>query len=278
MRVSYFSFGGFVRTVAEVGVAIVSVAAAIPSAGASLVALVPAMVALADTLARAEPIAKALLAGTNADMEAVDKAYKKVDKNASAVIKAGKSVVNFATVVHRLSASTTPDNSKHVALVERGAELTHQVLLARNRAMLAQQRVDAAQARLSRAGVVVAQAETLLRELALDEASVRRAGWLAIGIAQSGAEALLGLAFRAQRSVEIYTLQDQEQHLLLDAGLLSPDIWRAYCEEEISQRRRSLRRAQRVLGRLLDPIGMKSDYVRGEGQKREARAGRGLGP
>ncbi len=261
MRESEFSFGDFLGTVAEVGAAIVSVAAAIPSGGASLVALVPAMVALADTaLADAQPIAKTLLAGTEPDTKAVEDAYKKVDKDASAVIKAGKSIVNFVTVVQRLSASTTPDNSTHVALVKRGAELTHEVLLARNRATLAQQRVDAAQARLSRAAGVVAQAEALRDELALDEASVRRAGLLAIGTVQSKAEALLGLAFRAQRSVEIYTLQDQEQHLFLDAGLLSPDIGRAYAEGEIRDGD-LLAELDASWGQLLDPVGIQRDYV-----------------
>jgi len=75
MRESEFSFGDFLGTVAEIGVAIVSVAAAIPSGGASLVALVPAMVALADTaIADAEPIAKALLAGTAPDIQAIEDA------------------------------------------------------------------------------------------------------------------------------------------------------------------------------------------------------------
>jgi hypothetical protein len=261
MRESEFSFGDFLGTVAEIGVAIVSVAAAIPSGGASLVALVPAMVALADTaIADAEPIAKALLAGTDPDIKAIEDAYKKVDKNASAVVKAGKSISNFVTVVQRLSASTTPDNSKHVALVKRGAELTHQVLLARNRVTLAQQRIDATQAKLSRAAGVVAQAEKLRNELAFDAASIRRAGLLAIGVAQSRADALLDLAFRAQRSVEIYTLQDEEQHLVLDAGLLSPDVVRAYYEEEIREGD-LVAELTTSWGQLLKPLEIQSDYV-----------------
>ena len=39
------------------------------------------------------------------DVKAVKEAYKKVDKKAEAVIKAGKSIVNFVEVVKKLTAS-----------------------------------------------------------------------------------------------------------------------------------------------------------------------------
>lgn len=54
------------------------------------------------------------------DVKAVKDAYKKVDKEAEAVIKAGKSIVNFVEVIQKLTAVTTPDNSKHLTLVRRG--------------------------------------------------------------------------------------------------------------------------------------------------------------
>jgi hypothetical protein len=256
-----FSFGDFIGTVAQVAVAVVGVIAAIPTGGASLVALVPAMVALADTVtAQAEPIAKAVLAGTEADTKAVKEAYKKVDKEATAVIAAGKAIVNFVSVIQRLTASTTPDNSKQVALVKRGAELAHQLLIARNRVTLAQQRIDAAQARTSSAAEIAALAGNLGDEIAADAASVRRAGLLAISVAQTSAEALSSMAFRAARSVEIYTLQPQTRNLALDAGVLSPEVWRVYYDEEMSNADLAIALTA-SWGKMLKPLSIQQDYL-----------------
>ena len=256
MEESELSIGDIVGTVASVAVAVVSVVAAIPSGGASIVALVPAMVALADTtIEHAEPIAKAVFESRDPDVKAVEEAYKNVDKKAEAVIKAGKSIVNFVEVVKKLNASTTPDNSKHLALVRRGADFTHQVLLARNKVTLAQQRVDAAQAKLARAATIVVEAERLTTEIQHDAGSVRRTALATIDVVQSKADALLSMAFRAQRSVEIYTLEAVEQNLLLDAGLLHPDDTRKYAEKEIDEPELFSKLHQSWL-QLLEPIGI----------------------
>lgn len=261
MRQKSFSFGDLLGTVAEVGAAVVSVVAAVPTGGASLVALVPSMIALADTVTdSAEPIAKAVFAGDRPDVKAVTDAYKKVDKELSAVIKGTKSIVNFVTVVQRIGAGATPDNAKHVALVKRGAELTHELLLAGHRSTLAEQRLQAVQARLARANEVVIAAEKLQATLSGDAASVKAAGMLAIQVAQSKMDVLLSLAFRAQRSVEIYTLQDEEQNLALDAGLTSPDIGRQYYEEEIGGSE-LVSALVTSWGQLLDPLIIQGDYT-----------------
>jgi hypothetical protein len=225
-----------VGSIASVAVAVVAVAAAIPSLGTSLVALAPAMVVLATTtIEHAEPIAQAVFESRDPDVKAVKEAYKKVDKNAEEVIKAGKSIVNFVEVLNKLNAVTTPDNSKHLTLVRRGVDLTLQVLLARNKSTLAQQRVDAAQAKLARAATIVGEATQLVAEIEGDADPLRRTALATIGVVQSKADALLGMAFRAQRSVEIYTLETVEQDLLLDVGLLNPDDTRKYAEREMDE-------------------------------------------
>ncbi len=168
--------------------------------------------------------------------------------------------MNFVEVVKKLNASTTPDNSKHLALVRRGADLTHQVLLARNKVTLAQQRVDAAQAKLARAATIVVEAEQLTTEIQHDAGSVRRTALATIGVVQSKADALLSMAFRAQRSVEIYTLEAVEQHLLLDAGLLHPDDTRRYAEKEIDEPELFSKLHQSWL-QLLEPIGIQQRYI-----------------
>lgn len=255
------SFGDIIGTVAEVGAAVVSIAAAVPTAGTSLVALVPAMVALADSVTdNAAPIAKAVFSGTKADTKAVEDAYKAVDKDASAVIKGAKSIVNFVNVVQKLGQAATPDNSKYLALVRRGTEQTHQLLIARNRAAIAQQRVDAKQAAVNRADDVVHQAQALSDELHLDAASIKRAGLLAVATAQSKTNALLGFAFRAQRSVEIYTLQNEEHRLVLDAGLVSPDVSQSYYEEDIDEGQ-LVSELVSSWSSVLGPLDIQADYL-----------------
>jgi hypothetical protein len=68
------------------------------------------------------------------------------------------------------------------------------------------------------------------------------------------------MAFRAQRSVEICTLEPVEQHLLLDAGLLHPDDARRYAEKEIKEPE-LLSKMQQSWIQLLEPIGMQQRYL-----------------
>ncbi len=267
MEESEVSILGVLVTIASVAAAVVAVAAAVPTAGASLLPLAAGMVTLTSTtIQHAGPIADKLFEPKDPsdhddpDVKAVKDAYKKVDKEAEAVIKAGKSIVNFVEVIQKLTAVTTPDNSKHLTLVRRGVDLTYQVLLARNKATLAQQRVEAAHMKLARADTIVDEADRLVREIGGDAEPLRRTALATIGVVQSKADALLGMAFRAQRSVEIYTLEAVEQHLLLDAGLLYPDDVRKYVEKEMKEPELVSKLHASWL-QLLDPIGIQEQYL-----------------
>ncbi|MFE9662921.1 hypothetical protein [Streptomyces sp. NPDC005955] len=255
------SFGGIVATVAEVGGAILSVAAAVPTAGASLVALAPNLMLLADTVFdNAAPIAQALLRGDDADLAEIKAAYNTVDQDASAVIGGAGTIVNFVTVARRFAQVTTARNSPHVELIKRGTDLTHELLLARNRAVLARQRVDAGTARLARAQGVAAQADALQHRQVLDAEVVKQTGLLAISTAQSKADALLGLAFRAKRSVEIYTLKNEDAHFPLDAGRISPDLATDYYEKEIDEARLASELTS-SWGKIFTLVDMQADYT-----------------
>jgi hypothetical protein len=262
MQTKSFSFGGLLGTVASIGAAVVAVAAAIPSAGASLVAVVPSMIALANNVSsNGEEIAKALLVGNKSeDFEKVKEEYEKVGKDVSSIIKGAKSVVNFVKVVENIGAGSTPDNSKYVALVKQGAELAYAVMLAENRVSLAEQRVKAVQARLTRAEATVGSVEKLKSDLDLQKRSIRQVALAAIEIAYLKAQALQNLAFRAQRSVEIYTLQIQEQNVFLDAGMISPDDSRAYYEEELTEADLA-NLLTTSWGKILAPIDMQLAYI-----------------
>jgi hypothetical protein len=262
MQTKSFSFGEFIGTVASIGAAVVAVAGAIPTFGASLIAVVPSMIALADSVSNnGDEIVKSLLKGNKSeDFEKVKGEYEKVGKDVSSIVKGAKSIVNFVKVVENIGASSTPDNSKYVALVKQGAELAYAVMLAGNRETLAQQRVDAAQARLSRAEAVVKSVEQLNRDLDEQKHTIRQVGLAALDIAYSKAQALQTMAFRAQRSVEIYTLQDQEQNVFLNAGMISPDDGRAYYEGEMAEA--ALANALVTSwGQILNPINMQLAYI-----------------
>ncbi|MFA1626081.1 hypothetical protein ACDY96_26030 [Rhizobium mongolense] len=265
MQTKSFSFGGLIGTIASIGAAVVSIAAAIPTGGASVVALAPSLVALTNSLSdNAEPIVKALIDGAKVkdeDLNEVKKAYEKVGKNVDAVVKGGKSIVSFVKLVQSLNAAgAAPDSSKYVALVKQGTELAHELMLAGNRATLAQQRLEAAIARLARAEAVVTSVNQLIDDLENRRHTIRQVGLAAIDIAASKAQSLQTLAFRAQRSVEIYTLENQEQNVFLEAGMISPDDSRAFYEGEIDEV--PLANALvRSWGNILNPINMKLAYI-----------------
>lgn len=255
------SIGGILGTVAQIGGAVAGIVAAVPTGGASLVAMAPSMVALASSLLDNAPgVVNAWITSAAADPKVLTDAYNAVNQDPSGAIPGGRSIVNFVTLVQQLSQSTTPKNAQFMAVVQHGTELTHQLLIARNRAVLAEQRVAAGEIRLARADDVVAQAVALRNQLHVDAALVKQAGLLAVATAQSKASALLSLAFRAERSVEIITLKDEQQNLYLDAGLISPDISRAYNEEDIHEGE-LINYLIASWGAILAPVGLQADYT-----------------
>jgi hypothetical protein len=259
MQDSELDIAGLVGKVAAVAGAVVAVAAAIPTAGTSLVALAPTLVMLSETVIQeAGPIAAAVFKGE--DIAEVDEAYQKVGKTSQDVVKAGQSVVSFVDAMKRLSAATTSGNPSHVALVRRGIDLTYQVLLARNKTVLAQQRIDAAQAKLARAAATAVEAQRMADGIALSEESVRRTALATIDVLRSKADSLLSMAFRAQRSIEIYTLEPVEGHLLLDAGMIHPDKDRRYREGQIKEPE-LLPLLQASWLELFEPVEMQLRYL-----------------
>ncbi len=113
---------------------------------------------------------------------------------------------------------------------------------------------------MASAVATVVGAKQMTQDFSHDEERVRRTALTTISVVQSKADALLGMAFRAQRSVQIYTLEPVEQHLLLDAGLLQPDDAPRYAEKEIDEPE-LLDKLQRSWNQLLEPIGMQKIYL-----------------
>jgi hypothetical protein len=256
-----FNLGEVFGTLAEVGAAVVGIMAAVPTLGTSLVGLVPAMVALSNTVLNdADDIAKALFAGTKVDDRAVKEAYDKVDKKADAVIKSGKTIVNFIKVIKEIGSRATPDNAQHVALVKRGVEVTHQLLMAGNRVTLAGQRHEAAKAKVGNLDGVIEQADKALASLGNNGLLMKNTGLLALMLVNARSDAAMRMAFRAQRSVEIYTLRDQSDKVHLDTGVISPEVYRQYYDGEIAEIQ-LVSELIRSWGKLLDPIRLHEAYV-----------------
>ncbi|AFL87414.1 hypothetical protein Terro_1094 [Terriglobus roseus DSM 18391] len=260
MKSESFSITGFIGTVAEVGAAIVSVVAAIPTAGASLVALVPAVIALSSTVLKDAPfILDAAVAGQKPDLDDIEKASKQVGKKVQEVVAAGQTVVNFVKLIEKISAGSTPANAESVALIKHGAELAHQLLVAKNKVDLNAQKIAATEARLGRTQGIL---DYIRSTPALDASSVRTAGQQAIAAALLQVDTLLTFAFLAQRSFEIYTLPSGTQPLpLLDAGSVHPDIVAAYQDGLPNTELAMVQAYQNAWNTLLNPLGIQRAYV-----------------
>jgi hypothetical protein len=261
MRNQSFSFGDVLGTVFQVGTAVVSVIAAVPTGGASLLALVPSVVALANTaVENIGPIVDTLFKEEAPERKKVVDEYMKVNKNIDNVVKAGRSVINLVSLIDKLASGKTPDNSKYVALIQQGVELAHSLLLAGRRKELADSRVKSEQDRLNRGQALLAKTEDLIGRVSTDERTLREIGIAGIRNAQSFLDVLFEVVFRAVRSVEIYTRKSVSQNLLLDAGFVNPDIDRDY-EEGYLDDSNLLKIYDNSWGLLLQPLKMQSEYL-----------------
>ena len=256
-----FDIAGLAGVVGEIATAVVAVVTALPSGGASLVVLVPDVIALVGSVtANAGPIVDALFAMEEPDLKAVTAAEQNVNKDISEVIKDTKTLVNFVNLVHKLAEGTTPDNAKSAALVQRGVELIHAQLLAEHRMVQADHTVTAVTAKRDRASALLAKTKDLIDREAADVAVVRGGGLSAVRHAQLHLDSLLGFAFRAQRSAEIYTLKSEARNLFLDAGYVPPDVERDFIENFLTPDE-LLTAYTESFAKLLQPIRMQDEYL-----------------
>lgn len=228
-------------------------------------ALVPDVIALTKSVIdNAGPIVDALFNQEIPDVKTVTDAYQKVNKDVNKVVKGfeeGKTaLINFVSLVHKLADGTTPDNAKSVALVQRGVELIHAQLLAEHRFAQADHTVKAVGAKLDRGKALLVKTQELLGQLSLKAGKLRDAGLNTIHNAQMHLDSLLGFAFRAQRSVEIYTLKSEVKNLFLDAGYVHPDRERDFADLVVEDSQVLINAYTESFARLLQPTKMKADY------------------
>ncbi len=112
-----------VDTVASVATAAVAIAAAVSTGGASLVALVPEIVSLAqDVTSNAGPLVSEVFGQTQPDIDRVTAEYTKVKGDVSDVISDANKIINLVNAVQQLATGITSDNAQYVALVQQGVE------------------------------------------------------------------------------------------------------------------------------------------------------------
>jgi hypothetical protein len=229
------SFGDVVGIVGEVGGAVLSIAAAIPSGGTSLAALVPDVIALGDSLSEnAGPIVNAVFQPETgpdggANIDAITKAYQNLNQDASGVIGDVSSVVNFVSLIDNLGHAVT-DNPQYTALLQRGAQVIHEQYLAEKQVLQTDQAVNFLTGKVNDVANLLTETMNLFNKLTQDEKVIRDAGLRAIRSAQGHIDIVQGYAFRAQRSVEISKVKADSFVLRLDAGYISPDMNRDFAE------------------------------------------------
>src|SRR5262249_35750103 len=146
------SFGSVLGVVGEIGGAVLSVAAAVPSGGASLAALVPDVMALSESLGDNAEIVGSLfqqetLENPGINISDIESAYQKLNQDGKAVIQ-NAAVVNVVNLINNLDQTRT-DNPEYRTLLQRGVQLLHEQYLAERRKAQADQAVTAIGARLA---------------------------------------------------------------------------------------------------------------------------------
>lgn len=218
------SFGTVVSTIGLVATAVVAVAGAVVTGGASLAALVPAIAGLAVQL---EGIGDHIFAATKAETDAVKEQYAKVGKNFDSVMSSAKAgvaaTVNFVEAIKKLSTAKTT-NAEVVGLMRQGVELAYELLVANLHNRQAQMTYEARVAEIAVASSLAQLTQAQLANTVLTEEILRTSGRAAVRATQKSIDTMLTVAFKAQRAVEIYTFEDASENVSYDSGFIHPDI------------------------------------------------------
>ncbi len=262
MKHQSVSVGAIIGTLAEVATAVVGVVAAIPTGGASLIAVVPSVIALTATAAETIPaIAKAFMEPSSSevasilkeadklttaaqkapvdkpptDKEKLSKAVDQVGTNVKNIKGLVVSVISLVTAAQKLSAliENKKDNAASLALLRQASELAHEIFLANLRQTQADFTLQAREKQLSNDQALLAVAKTQLEQIKSAEV-LKSIGRTAILSTQRHIDLLNNVLFKAERSLEIYTLQNADKFVSFDSGHVHPDIDQKYVLNEIN--------------------------------------------
>ncbi|KAJ9102904.1 hypothetical protein QFC20_004870 [Naganishia adeliensis] len=213
---------GNITNVAELAIAVSAVIAAVPTGGASLIAIAPQFITLSKTVYdNFQPVAKALIDHDETETLKTAKAQFDLVKNDSEKIKAtANKVADLVKVIDKIKGAKTPDTLE----IARGLELAYEYLLEQQDLQVAQMKTKALEQKLASEGELLEFHNVAIAQTSLNEDIIRQAGLKVMQAAVAEADILLDFAFRAQRSLEIYLLKDQSQYVYYDVGRVHPDV------------------------------------------------------
>ncbi|KAG4434954.1 hypothetical protein IFR05_009566 [Cadophora sp. M221] len=248
-------------SVFEVAVAVGAVMAAVPTGGASLVALAPGVITLSKTVYdNAKPLVQAMMDDKESEtLNEATKQFENVKKDVGEIKNAATKVTDLLNLIEGIKSKKTPDNSKLLDLAQQGAELAYEHLLKQQELKRAGMTIEALEQTLDLETKLQKVHDEEIQRAELTEEIIREAGLKVIQATFSRVDVLLNFAFRAQRSVEIYLLQDQSQNVYYDVGRVHPDIEAEY-HRDPSSLNNLIRLYQESFNRLLNPIDMWTSY------------------
>ncbi|KAI5449407.1 hypothetical protein NCC49_004749 [Naganishia albida] len=258
------SFGDIVGNVGDLTTAVIAIAAAAPTAGASLVALAPQFIELTGTVYdNLGPLVQAIVNDEETEALATVKSqFGALKKDFDVVADAGGKVVDMVKLIDKISnVKATPSfNPVLGELLLKGAELAYEVLLKDQELLITRME--------TKAWMQKAEAEKALKGLQDDAAKqtglkveiTARAGFTLIEATRSKIDNILRFAFLAQRSLEIYVPDAKDQYIYYDLGHVHPDKEAEYLDDT-AQAASLVAAYARSATNLLPVLDMRSAYI-----------------
>ncbi|KAG9194972.1 hypothetical protein G6011_00092 [Alternaria panax] len=221
---------GVIKTVGELAGAVAAVMGAVPTGGASLLFLAPNIISFTKTIYdNGGDIFKAII--DNKEAEALAQAKKEFDTvkgNYEDIQDTSKKIGNMVDTIDKIRVAKSPENSKLMGLVQKGAELAYEYLLKLQELQMAQLKSEALRKAISSEQELQVFYANAIEQGQIERDKTRETGLKVLQAVRSRVDTLLGFAFRAQRSIEIYLLKDQKQAISYDVGRVHPDLEAEY--------------------------------------------------
>ena len=137
--------------------------------------------------------------------------------------------------------------------------MAHELALAKLDTIQAELTLGARETQFANDQELSKSSKLLLETLRKDKELLKKAGHIAFLNTHDYGDLLMATAFRAERSVEIYTFQNQSAHVSYDTGHVGPDVEHDFGDDEIGVAE-LIARYNASLGNSLDPISLQDTF------------------